>query len=461
MSLDTVTLLNVSTPLPSGSDGKREVYLPLGVLYLTASLEAVGVAVDLRDYQLFCPPEEYPLAAPKFVDFLSGAAPVVAISCMVSMLPFVLSASRDWAEEHPESTIILGGPGPSGVAEAIVRDMPWIDVVARGEGEATLVELVQALGNGGDIAGVAGITYRDEHGVRSTGPRRRLADLDGIPRPAYHKVPFDAYTSIPVITGRGCPYQCAFCDVGPLWGSRVVFRSVDSVIAEIDHLQHTYGVPRVHIADDTFDLKRDRVEKLCAALAERDLSWSCLARVDLIDEELAALMAAAGCDTVFLGIESGSDQVLESIGKGHTIRQATEKVALCIEHFGNVIASFIWGFPEETMKDFKATLFSVYSLSQLGARAGLKLLSPMPLSRLGEEYRDRLQFSPELCSVFASFGNTTREPATTRAAVPEDLQAMIRRYPEVFAGFYHIPVHDLAEKIEYLQGFSKRLGAKM
>jgi radical SAM superfamily enzyme YgiQ (UPF0313 family) len=455
-----LTLAHVSTPLPSAEGGVSDVYLPLGPLYLTSTLEAAGYEVDLRDYQLFVSDANYPLDLECLHAFLDGAAPVLAISCMVSMLPFVLLGTRSYKEKHPESTIILGGPGPSGVAEAIIRDMPWIDIVGRGEGEATLLELAGALENGGDLGTIDGITYRTGSEVRHNPPRARNQDIDSIPWPAYHRIPFSRYTDIPVITGRGCPFQCAFCDVGPLWGNRVTYRSVAAVIEEIAHLKSNYGVSDVHLADDTFNLKRERAVEMCTELGRLGLTWSCLARVDLIDEELLAMMVDAGCKRIFLGIESGSDRIRKKIGKALTIREATERVALCTRHLDKVVASYIWGFPYETMEDFKATLFSVYAMGQLGALVGLKLLSPMPLSRLGVEYRDQLRFSDELCSVFAALGNRTREPSERRAAIPEELQAIILEHPDIFGGFYHIWCDSMAEKVEYLKRFSRKLGVQ-
>ncbi|HVP58735.1 MAG TPA: radical SAM protein [bacterium] len=471
-----ITLVNVSLPLPSEVEKQLDVYLPLGCLYLVSALERAGYRVDFRDYQLFALKHAKPLAPDALVEFLADPAPIVGISCMVSMLPFVLLGTKLFRERHPDAHIILGGPGPSGVARAIVEAMPWVDAVARGEGEETIVELLGALRDGGDLSGVKGLAHRGDGGraaVRSAGremskrgtgtavenpPRARMRDLDAIPLPAYHAVDMTAYTSVSIVTGRGCPLNCAFCDVGPLWDNRVYLRSVGGVVAELDLLRHTYGRDRVSLADDTFTLARGRTEALVDEMGGLDLKWSCLSRIDKLDDDLLARMTQAGCDAIFLGIESGSNDVLAKISKRFTIQEATEKVEMATKHLKRIVTSYIWGFPFETMEDFKSTIFSIVSMWHLGAMAGLKLLSPMPLSRLGIEYRDQIEFSERLCSVFASLGNIAPGMSGKPGSIPQEFQTIIRQHPDIFEGFYYIKSDSLDEKAKYLEKFCAKFG---
>lgn len=461
MSGKEITLIHVSTPLPCDESGKREVYLPLGCLYLVSALERAGIEVDFRDYQIFVSGNTSPLDVECFQSFLTGAAPIVAVSCMISMLPFVILGTKGFKERHPDHRIILGGPGPSGAAEDIISSFPWIDVVGIGEGEETLVEVVRAMKAHDDLRSVKGIVYRNDSGCRRTEARPRISNPDEIPFPAYDSVTLSDYTCIPVVTGRGCPYRCAFCDVGPLWGNRTSYRSIENVKLELDHLKSTYGVGTVHIADDTFNLKRRRAEAMCDAVGALGLDWTCLARVDLLDEKLIERMAESGCHSIFLGIESGSNAVLEKIHKRFSIKEATEVVELTTKYMEKVVASYIWGFPFETMWDFKQTIFSVISMWYINARPGLKLLSPMPLSPLGIEYKDQLDYSKELCSVFASLGNVVPGEMKKRAEIPGELEDLIKNHPAVFMGFYYIKHDGIFEKAEYLKNFTEKLGIRM
>lgn len=452
-----VTLVNVSTPVPDSEGGEPVRYAPLGCLYLVSALDRAGISLDFRDYQLFDTGGAPRLGTDNFVSFLDDPGPIVGVSCMVSMLPFVALGTRRFKERYPGCTIVLGGPGPSGVAESIISSFPWIDIVCRGEGEETIVELVNALKANADLGSVRGIAYRSPDGTRSTPPRPRIQNPDDIPPPAYGAVDLSDYNSVSMITARGCPYKCAFCDVGPLWGNRTYSRSVGKVIEELSLLRNEYGRDTVHLADDTFDLKRSRTEQLCEEIGKLGMKWTCLARIDLIDEELLVMMAEAGCRSIFLGIESGSDEVLRKINKRFTIAEATEKVELTRKYIDKVVTSYIWGFPFETLDDFKSTLLSVVSMWYLDAMAGLKLLSPMPLSPLGIEYGDRIEFSEELCSVFASLGNVTTGKGAQRASLPNEFKEIIESHPDIFAGFYHIKTENLGEKAEYLKRFTKRM----
>ncbi len=461
MSGKDITLLHVSTPLPCDEKGKREVYLPLGCLYLISSLERAGIDVDFRDYQMFVSESPNPLDVDGFQSFLAGCAPILAVSCMVSMLPFVILGTKRFKERYPDHKVIIGGPGPSGAADDIISSFPWIDVVGIGEGEETLVEIVRAMKANDDLQSVKGIVYRNDSECHRTQARPRISNPDEIPFPAYDKVALSDYTCIPVVTGRGCPYRCAFCDVGPLWGNRTCFRSIENVEAELDHLKGAYGIDTVHIADDTFNLKRQRAEAMCDAMKSMGLEWTCLARVDLLDEDLIERMAGSGCHSLFLGIESGSDAVLEKIHKRFSIKEATEIAGLAAKYMKKVVASYIWGFPFETMWDFKQTIFSVISMWYMNAWSGLKLLSPMPLSPLGIEYKDQLGYCEELCSVFASLGNIVPGEMKRRAEIPEELGDLIKKHPVVFMGFYYIKHDGILEKAEYLKNFTKKLGIRM
>jgi anaerobic magnesium-protoporphyrin IX monomethyl ester cyclase len=444
--------------MPSEVEKKLDAYLPLGCLYLISALERAGYRVDFRDYQLYASKVSDPLSIDAFQDFLAGSAPIVGVSSMVSMLPFVLLGTKRYKENHPDQKIILGGPGPSGVAKAIMESMPWIDVIVRGEGEATLTDLMRAVTAGDGLSPIQGITYRTNGAVCENPPRPRVKNLDEVSLPAYHAVDLSRYDSVSIVTGRGCPFHCAFCDVGPLWGNRVYLRSVENVIAELDLLRNTYGRKRVSLADDTLTLQRSRTEALLREIEKLNLKWSCLSRVDTLDEDLLGKMARAGCDAVFFGIESGSNDVLAKIGKKFTIEEATQKIEMATKHMKKVVTSYIWGFPFETMDDFKRTIFSIVAMWHLGAMAGLKLLSPMPLSRLGIEYRDRIGFSEQLCSVFATLGNTAPGVTGKRAAIPAEFKVLIEQYPDIFEGFYYIKSDAIHEKARYLENFCEKFG---
>jgi len=210
-----LTLVNLNMLfLRYGEQAERERHIPLGCLYLTAALEKAGFKVDFRDYQL-CEADD-PFEMEAFLSFVANPARVIGLSCMANLLPFTLLAARALKERYSDRTIVVGGVGTKAVEDKLLRRFPWIDVIARGEGEVTGPELMRAL-DGGHLARVRGISYRKNGSVAHNPDRPRLRDLDRISFPAFQKVELSRYQGYGMMTSRGCPYQCTFCSVAPVW----------------------------------------------------------------------------------------------------------------------------------------------------------------------------------------------------------------------------------------------------
>ena len=236
---ESVTLCSATL----GEDGKHEP--PLGPLYVAAVLERLGARVDFRDYQLA--PEADCFSGRRLADFLANHAKIVAVSCFVDMLPVVIDATRMLCEDNPDTTIILGGPGPSASADRILELYPWVDGVVRGEGEETIEEwMLRRRAGCDDLTPIAGMSLRRGDRIVSGSSRTRQVDLESLPAPAYHLADWDAYGYARVITTRGCAYRCSFCDVTALWGNRSVYREIDAVIDEMEFLRDVHGEERDH-----------------------------------------------------------------------------------------------------------------------------------------------------------------------------------------------------------------------
>jgi radical SAM superfamily enzyme YgiQ (UPF0313 family) len=432
--MDGMTLVNFVPPLGG------ETMLPLGPLYITAVLELAGCEVDFRDYQLA--PRHYALAQERIVEFLSrDGHDTLGISCFFNTLPFLLPALEHIKHTWPEKTIILGGPGPSSVAEPLMRRFPFIDVVVRGEGERTVHDLARNV----PLSRIAGIIYRQGQEVVVTASQRRIRNLDGIPFPAYDRVPVNAYSHVGIMAARGCPYHCAFCDVAPLWGRQTERRSVANLINEIQLLREHYNLRTFVMNDDTFVLDREWVFDFCRALrsALPDVTWRCMGRINLMDEELIETMAIAGCVGIQYGVESGSERVLDRIGKQIAVAQVPRVIEQSVEAFGSVVTTFMWGFPFESMEDLYETIYLMSVVAQRGAAIKLLLLSPAPLSSLYAECTDQLIFSEDMVS------NLLQEilDAVPTAAERQNIVDLIRRNPDVFSSFYYVNSSHMAEKV--------------
>ncbi len=435
--MKSMTLVNLVPKLGS------ETAVPIGPLYVATVLEQAGCEVDFRDYQ--SAPYENPLTQKNIIEFLSDSEDILGVSCLLSTLPFLLPSLKKLKAEIPEKTIILGGPGATCAAEKLLERFPFIDLVVKGEGEHTAVDLAKGL----PYHDIRGIVFHSNGKVVSTPERERIHHLDEVPFPAYDKVDLLRYDQVGVITARGCTYHCTFCEVAPLWGYHNEQRSVSNVIAEIKTLHDTYGVKLLHIYDDTFVLNRKWVLNFCEALkAEKmDITWRCMGRINLMDEELLSHMADAGCVSIQYGIESGSERILKRVGKQITVPQAEKVVKLSVEYIERVVTTFMWGFPFETMGDFFKTIFLMGKLSGMGSLVRLLLLHPAPSSSLYREYADQLQFKEEFATTLL-WG-----PFKDRALSEEKKEVfeMIIQNPDIFSGFHYVYSPDVEKKHQFLK----------
>ncbi|HET9482130.1 MAG TPA: radical SAM protein, partial [Candidatus Polarisedimenticolia bacterium] len=262
---------------------------------------------------------------------------------------------------NPRCTVVAGGPHATHVAGSILAHYPAVSAVAVGEGEITMLEVARALWDGSDLSSVAGLVLRGPSGgAARTRPRAVVADLDSLPFPApwyagRHLDP-EAESSF-VITSRGCPARCTFCNTPDFWGTRMRFRSPESMVDEMRYLRDALGILHVSIRDDTFTVNKRRVIEFCRRLIDERLGilWNCQSRVNAIDEERLAWMRRAGCDHIQYGIESGSPRILKRLAKDITIDQihqaaaATRRVGLTLSIY------LISGVPGESREDFEAT----------------------------------------------------------------------------------------------------------
>jgi radical SAM superfamily enzyme YgiQ (UPF0313 family) len=440
MTAEHLTL--VSTPL--AEDGKFEP--PLGPLYIAAVLEQEGVEVDFRDFQLQEGANGF--SGDALAEFTAGHGDLVAFSCFVDMLPAVVDAARILHQQRPETRILLGGPGPTAAARRLLEAYPWIHGVVQGEGEETAVEWLR-MTRGERRGAIDGMVYRDGDELLEGAPRARNLAVDRLPHPAYHLLESGRYTSGHVITTRGCAYRCSFCDVTALWNNRTVYRSLESTIDEIEMLRDRYGQSHIAIVDDTFVLNRKRVRAFCELLLERRsaIEWGCFGRINLMSPELVELMARAGCKAVFYGIDSGSPEVLKKTLKVMKSEDILPVLEYSAQYFENIEASFIWGYPFETLDDFQRTVEIAGEASMLAPKVNVQMhmLSPLPNSPM---YRE---FEGELLPPEPEDKDWLLLPAVLLDERAERVRRMVRERPELYSGFYTFPTPSKAAKREILQ----------
>ncbi len=296
-----------------------------------------------------------------------SAAQVVGISVRAPDLHAAYRVAAIAKQVMPEVPLVLGGPQATVDPIGVMGD-PNIDFAVRGEGEWTFLELVNSLEDGAPVpAAIAGLAYRDGHTVRLTAARQVTAQVASLPVPRRSQLL--GLKELPekrrhealghVQAARGCSFGCRFCGADQVWGSRQPrWRPPDDVVDEVCHRRDTYGVQRFVMWEDTFGVKKDRVDQLCAAMGRRapQMRWVCLIRANLIDEHLLATLQGGGCEEVQLGIESASERLLKTMNKGVQLAQIRRAVRLIQKHDLRWHGFFIIGFPGETVEEMAATL---------------------------------------------------------------------------------------------------------
>lgn len=358
---------------------------PLGVTYVASAFMAAGAEVKILDY-IVCHYSKENLVK-ELDSFKPDAVGATSVTMNFYEAQKIL---RDVKDYNPEILTMMGGPHVSFTAGETLRQYPEIDLIAIGEGEDTIAELTPVLKQKNKWGNIRGIAYRNGDEIVITGKRDFIMDVDRISSPARHLLPISRYRAlgfpVSLITGRGCPYSCIFCLGRKMVGSKVRKRKSELVLNEIEEILG-YGFERINIADDLFTTDKERVREVCEGIRERSLKfpWSAFARVDTVNQEIFDIMAAAGCDSVSFGVESGNPDMLKRIKKGINLKQVEEAVKMC--HKAGMIAheSFIIGLPGETIETLEESDRFAKSTKAI---YGYHFLSPFPGTTVREKLKD-------------------------------------------------------------------------
>ncbi|MBZ5497279.1 MAG: B12-binding domain-containing radical SAM protein [Acidobacteriia bacterium] len=377
-------------------------YPPLGTLYAASCLRRRGHPVALFDAMLADSEEEWTAALnthqPRYAVLYEDNFNYLSKMCLSRMREAALRMIS--AAKSRLCTVIVCGSDATDHAEAYLNH--GADYIIQGEGEETLVQLIDAL-EGREpvpIPDVAGLVWReDESEVRRNPSRPHLTRLDDLPFPAWDLVDIaryrrlwrarHGYFSLNLVTTRGCPYRCNWC-AKPIWGQRFSSRSPENVAAELEWLLNLYQPDHIWFTDDIFGLEPGWVERYGSLLRGKRVSvpFKCQMRADLVLPATVAGLKAAGCDTVWLGAESGSQKILNAMDKGTTTEQICQARRL-LAGAGIKACFFLqFGYPGETRADIDLTLRMVREL--LPDDIGISVSYPLPGTKFYERVRDQL-----------------------------------------------------------------------
>jgi anaerobic magnesium-protoporphyrin IX monomethyl ester cyclase len=349
-----VTLVNPTAPVDAA------MHMPfalLGLGYLAAVLEKNNYQVDVIDCQML------KLSLEDFRREISKRQPdIVGVTSSTLTYKSALKLVKIAKEACPNCITVVGGSHVTFWDDKALEECPEIDIVIRREGENTLLELVQRIEAGKSYHDVLGTTCRKDGKTVRNPDRPYIEDLDSLPFPARHLWPMERlreYEDILYLaTSRGCVYWCEFCTTVRMHGRKYRMRSPKNVVDELEFLHKTYGAKKFTFCDDAFTVDQPRTEALCSEILQRGLKieWNCGTRVDMITKDLLMKMKEAGCISVWFGVESGTQQVLDAMKKGIT-PELTIKVLGWVRELGlKPVPNVILGFPGETKKSAWKTI---------------------------------------------------------------------------------------------------------
>jgi len=370
--MEIMKILFINPPWFEGSTFDKLISSnpPLGLAYIAAYLEKNGYKnieiLDMKVLGLTFNEIESKIrkTKPDIVGITAATGQISSTSKIISIIKKI----------KPNTVTVIGGPHPSALPKRTLREVN-ADVCVIGEGEVTFLELVKIIEKNVDLKNVDGICFRNGNDKIIINKRRELIEiLDELPFPARHLIPpLEEYRHsssfgenklhTSVMTSRGCPFRCKFCDKS-IFGRTFRTRSVKNVVDEIEFLVKKYGVEEIRVFDDLFTVNERRVKEICNEIIKRELnfSWCCEARVNSVTPEMLKLMKKAGCTQIDYGIESGSQEILDLLNKDTNLDEIRNAVKWTKEVGIKIKGYFLLGLPGETKKLIEKTIEFAKSL---------------------------------------------------------------------------------------------------
>jgi radical SAM superfamily enzyme YgiQ (UPF0313 family) len=350
---------------------------PLGLAYIASVLrqshEVKIIDSNILNYTIGDVEEELRSFSPD----------IVGITSVTPSIYEAYKVAETAKKVREDCTVVLGGPHATFMPRQTMEECKNIDIIVRGEGEETTRELIENIEKGASLNEVKGITFREKNEIIDAEPRPFIKNIDDIPFPSRDLLPmhlykFNGVKYTTMLTSRGCPFKCAFCSSSRLFGGYWRERSPKNVLDEMKIVYEEYGIRNIEFMDDTFTLNQERAEKICDEIIKQgwDISWGASSRVDTLSKRLVEKMKKAGCWILFLGIESGSQRILDTIGKRITLEQVKKAVKNLKDAGIQVLGSFIIGFLQDTTETIKETIKFAKSLNL--DYAEFSILTPYP-----------------------------------------------------------------------------------
>ena len=421
---------------------------PQGPLYVATDLANRDIPVRIYDTAKDISPSEF--TPERLGEYLAQIPEgIIGLSLWDSVAPKVVLAVDYLKQRDQQKVVILGGPSASSIGFDLVEQFPSIDFAVSGEGEGSLYGLLSWIEKGkGDCGDLSAQVFGRRKGKIVRGAMMTTAlKAEDIPTPNYSLVNRSRYNKAEIVTTRGCPFTCEFCSVNNAWGGRTRFRRFDHISRELESLFVDSSFDCVHVLDDTFGINKRRLVEFCDTFRSSypEKQWSCYFRVDDMDREMIDFMSRSGCLGLYVGVETGSEELLSSFGKGLGRKEIIERIKYASTQM-NVTASFIWGLPDEGFDGFTSTLEFIDDILEFEqVFVNLYQLSPLSGTEVKRKLEGKLVFDPNTVSGFIY------PPYVAKLTLEE--QNLIRENPNLFSAFYREDTKSFEQKYDIVKEF--------
>lgn len=415
--------------------------IPLGLLSLGTILNDEGYKVKILDFDnmfisnkiKLC--DDIDLVLNNICDeILKQNSKIVSFYTMCNSYPFTIKLAQLLKFKNKDIIILFGGPQATLTAVETLSEFLFIDLIGMGEGETTIVNIVDSIINKKDKSLLNGVAYRNGDKIIVNNDAKLLKDLDDLPYIKFELLDNKKITNgVDIDVGRGCPFSCNFCSTSLFWKRNYRLKSNSRLIKEINIFKEKYHIQKFGFNHDMFTANKQRIVSFCKeVLAKKlDIKWGCSARIDCLDDELLYYMSKAGCTQIFIGIESGSQKIQNIINKNLNVKLIFDKIMSLKRFKIKPTVSFIYGFYEETVDDLNDTLNLIFKLL-INDVIDIQLhrLVVMPGTRIYNSLKDKL---------YLNSSNLNTNIFEIRYL--KDLVALISSNKKLFCNFYEFDTY--------------------
>ena len=388
---------------------------PTDLMYLAAIAEREGLEAKIKDYSQSGNLEQ---------DLREFKPDYLVVNIATPSLEHDLDAIRKAKEINPEIITIAKGAAFLTLGEKILAEHESLDFGILGEAEETLKEILEEQ----EKTRILGIYYKENGNVKFTGNRAFIEDLDSLVDNSIYRRPDNNKVQATIKVERGCPFHCFFCLATPVSGAKVRRRSVENIVAEIRECVEKYNIRNFLFWSDIFNLDKKWTMDLCQAIIDSGLkiTWSANTRADTADLEMAKMMYKSGCRLVSIGVESGSQEMLEKMGKNITLNDVRRTVKVFKQAKIRIYNYFVIGLPWETEETVEETIkFAIELNSDF---ISFYTATPLPGSRFYDYAKEHNLFDKETSFESAYFYPAVNTHYLTKERVFELHKSAIKRF---------------------------------